>query len=102
MKSWCCLVVFESLLNSTVDDNLVILKFPTNHSEGRVQEMVVNVNLLYQRVSKTVEFGSNISEVFVYNRLVFSTFFLLNSRQNKLKVLTKLKDFLLNSSQMFS
>ena len=67
MKSWCCLIVFESLLNSTVDDNLVILKFPTNHSEGRVQEMVVNVNLMHQRVSKTVEFGSNISKVFIYN-----------------------------------
>ena len=36
-------------MNSTVDDNLVILKFPTNHSEGGVQEMVVNVNLLHQR-----------------------------------------------------
>ena len=71
MKGWCCLVVFESLLNSTIDDNLVILKFPTNHSEGRVQEMVVNVNLLYQKVSKTVEFGSNISEVFIDNNGIF-------------------------------
>ena len=74
MKSWCCLIVFESLLNSTVDDNLVILKFPTNHSEGRVQEMVVNVNLFYQRVSKTVEFGSNVSKVFIYNNGFFFTY----------------------------
>jgi len=45
VESWCCLVVLQTLENGTVDHHLVVLEFPSDHSECVVDEVVVDVDL---------------------------------------------------------
>lgn len=49
MKSACGLVVLEALQNGAVDDNLVVLRLPADHTKRLIRSVVIDVDLCNSR-----------------------------------------------------